>query len=556
MNGKLDYRFFGCMLDCSRNAVMTVESIKKWIDITSNLGYNMLMLYTEDTYEIKNQPYFGYLRGRYTAEELKEINSYSKSKNIELIPCIQTLAHLNQITRWPAYIEHIDQNDILLVGDDEVYRFIDDMLDTVCDCFTSEYIHIGMDEARGLGRGKYYDLHGEFNGSQVFLEHIKKVAQMGKKRGKKLLIWADMFYRLIAGGKYNDIPAEIDKSVCEQIPDNVELVYWDYYSTGEARYDDRIKSHNRIKEGTWFAGAFRSWWGFAPHNEYSISATTAALSACAKNNVKDILFTIWGDDGAECSKFALLPSMFYASELVKGNQDANDIKNKFKDKFGIEFDDYMLLDLPFSPNGQDNGDFNPQKYKATDKNIYNSDKYLLYSDIFMGVMDSTLTGNEKQEFEICAKGLHRLESHKEWGYLFRAEAALCDAIAIKCDLGQRTRLAYSSNNKTELSALLPEYDKLSEKLDLFYDAYRDQWYAENKGPGFEIQDIRLGGLKQRVKHCKKMLEDYISGKVDRIYELDEKLLDFSGNGDNFNKRPVMENRWGRIVSANLIVQQL
>ena len=68
MGKKSDYRFFGCMLDCSRNAVMTVDSVKRWIDITSDLGYNMLMLYTEDTYEIKNQPYFGYLRGRYTCD--------------------------------------------------------------------------------------------------------------------------------------------------------------------------------------------------------------------------------------------------------------------------------------------------------------------------------------------------------------------------------------------------------------------------------------------------------------------------------------------------------
>ena len=73
-------RWFGTMLDCSRNAVMTVDSVKKWIDITADLGYNMLMLYTEDTYEVKNQPYFGYMRGRYSIAEMKEINAYCASK--------------------------------------------------------------------------------------------------------------------------------------------------------------------------------------------------------------------------------------------------------------------------------------------------------------------------------------------------------------------------------------------------------------------------------------------------------------------------------------------
>ena len=47
----------GTMIDCSRNAVASVESVKKWIDLTSSIGYNTLMLYTEDTYEVSGEPY-------------------------------------------------------------------------------------------------------------------------------------------------------------------------------------------------------------------------------------------------------------------------------------------------------------------------------------------------------------------------------------------------------------------------------------------------------------------------------------------------------------------
>ena len=47
------------MIDCSRNAVMNVDNLKSWIDILQNLGFNSLMLYTEDTYEVNGHPYFG-----------------------------------------------------------------------------------------------------------------------------------------------------------------------------------------------------------------------------------------------------------------------------------------------------------------------------------------------------------------------------------------------------------------------------------------------------------------------------------------------------------------
>ena len=55
---------------------------------------------------------------------------------------------------------------------------------------------------------------------------------------------------------------------------------------------------------------------------------------------------MWGDNGAECSKFSLLPSFYYASEIAKGNCDMESIKIGFAEKFGISFDDFLLLDLP------------------------------------------------------------------------------------------------------------------------------------------------------------------------------------------------------------------
>ena len=85
------------MLDCSRNAVMKPQEIKSFALFLSKAGYNMLMLYTEDVYEIPDEPYFGYLRGRYTLEELRSVEEYCNSIGIEIIPAIQTLAHLPTI---------------------------------------------------------------------------------------------------------------------------------------------------------------------------------------------------------------------------------------------------------------------------------------------------------------------------------------------------------------------------------------------------------------------------------------------------------------------------
>jgi len=79
---------------------MTVEHFKGGLRQRALLGYNMAMLYTEETYELPGEEYFGYLRGRYSADELKEIDRYAGSLNIEMVGCIQTLGHLGHLLKW------------------------------------------------------------------------------------------------------------------------------------------------------------------------------------------------------------------------------------------------------------------------------------------------------------------------------------------------------------------------------------------------------------------------------------------------------------------------
>lgn len=86
------YNSLGVMIDCSRNAVLKVETFQTIIKHLALMGYSTVQLYTEDTYEIKDYPYFGYMRGRYTGEQLKTMDQYANRFGIELVPCIQTLA--------------------------------------------------------------------------------------------------------------------------------------------------------------------------------------------------------------------------------------------------------------------------------------------------------------------------------------------------------------------------------------------------------------------------------------------------------------------------------
>ena len=106
----------GILLDCSRNAVPTVDYLKEWVRRMALFGFNLLMLYTEDTYQLEGEPFFGYQRGGYSKEEIRELDRYGALFGIELVPCIQTLGHMEQMLRWECYHPVRDQGPVLLAG--------------------------------------------------------------------------------------------------------------------------------------------------------------------------------------------------------------------------------------------------------------------------------------------------------------------------------------------------------------------------------------------------------------------------------------------------------
>ena len=71
------FKNISAMIDASRCSVPTVKTAKRVLDHLALMGYNMMMLYTEDVIELEGRPYFGYMRGRYTVNDLKEIDDYA-----------------------------------------------------------------------------------------------------------------------------------------------------------------------------------------------------------------------------------------------------------------------------------------------------------------------------------------------------------------------------------------------------------------------------------------------------------------------------------------------
>ena len=512
---KMKLDSFGVMVDVSRNNVMSMDGWRRFLPIIAKMGYDTVFLYAEDTYEVEGEPYFGYMRGRYTIDEMKELDELAASYGIEMIPCVQALAHLNTVVKWNKY--PMDVKGTLLVGDDRTYELIDNMFKTLRKCFRTGRIHVGMDEAWDLGRGKYHDKNGCHTQAEIMREHLARVTEIAKKYDYELMIWSDMFFRGWNGGYYAP-KTQIPKDYIDAVPEGVIPVYWDYYSKDENRYDDMIYNHRQLNKDVWFAGGAWTWRGFTPDNGYTLKTMIPAVNACKKNKVKNIFFTMWGDNGGECSKLGVLPSLFYLSEIVKGNDDEEKIKAKFKRAFGIDYDSFMLIDEPCAlypmakPEGQSSA----------------VSKSMLYSDYFNGFLDATVVEGGSRHFEELADKLEAVaKSSRKLGYLFDTQAKLCRVLAKKYELGVKTRAAYKAGDKDELLRLAKnDYSEIIKQLRVFYKTFKKQWMLENKACGFEVQEARLGAMLLRTESCKERLISYALGDIKEIPELDSELLLF------------------------------
>lgn len=535
----MSFKRFGIMLDMSRNAVMHVPALKKFIVTLSDMGYNTLLLYTEDTYEIPGEPYFGHFRGRYSQQELRQIVDFAGEQGMEVIPCIQTLAHLNAIFKWPVYNQIRDCNDILLADEEKTYQLIGKMLDSVKACYRSEYVHIGMDEAHMVGLGKHLDRFGYEDRFALLSRHLKRVCQMVTDRGLKSIMWGDMFFRLKNNGVYNcyepivPTPEEVD------IPQEVAITNWDYYSADQARYEIMLRAHKQLGNPVWYAGGIWTWTGFAPDNAFSLRSTLAAIRACRVENIENIFMTIWGDDGNECPRYAALSALYAAACFARGEESMEKIKADFEDKYHIPFDAFQLLDLHV-----------PSDAMEAKNAVSCQEKYLLYNDPFLGICDSTLSGNENAYYARTAEALKPYINHPEYGNTFRMLGQLALVLSRKAELGVRTRALYQAVDKPGIRQLIADYEQCILDTEAFLCIFRSVWMAENKPHGFEIQEIRIGGLIQRLRSCKERLEQWCSQDTP-IPELAEQALDLEGGGTEFTRRHFRYPNWIAMFSPNV-----
>lgn len=545
-SGKCCLDDFGFMPDCSRNAVLTVGAVKRVIRELAKLGYRYLMLYTEDNLEIATEPYYGYLRGKYTKEEIAEIVRYAGMFGIEVIPHIQTLGHLGTLLKNPIYHKIRDTDCVLLAENDGTYAFLNNVIGEVAEAFQSKKIHIGMDEVFLLGAGRYRDKNGYKDEKEIYLSHLNKVRDICVRHGfKEIYCYSECLYRMASGECAHYVEdVTFDEGFIKALPKELTLVYWDYYSESAERYEAMLKKHYEMSDKVVYAAGAWKWIGFAPANEHTEHKAVPAMQAVKAVRQKNMYVTAWGDDGGEASVFSILPSLLLFSELAYGKDRKDEAYDeKCKLLWGYSGAEFYALD-----------DADKVKQKTEFNGYYGPfSKIAFYEDILLGIMRDYLPENASADFSSAYRKLSALARKKSsYAYLFDTLAKLCDFDALKVRLERSIYAAYKKGDRVKMREYIADFPTLMKKEKAFYRAFSKQWHRENKGIGFEIQNIRLGGARRNLEYAKEQLTLWCERRIEKIDGLEVERLPFNPESKNLY---AAFYRWEDIVSKNYLSHQ-
>ncbi len=393
-----EFQWRGLMLDCSRT-FLQVEYLRKQIDLLSFYKMNVLHLHLTDDQgwrlEIKKYPeltekcaqyapkYTNQKGGFYTQEEMKELVAYAADRHVTLVPEIEMPGHSSEIFTafpelsctgktteiFPFFSGPGITQDILCAGKEEVFEFLENVIDEVIEIFPSEYIHIGGDEAPKHNWENCPECQKRIREEGLANEHelqsyfISRMTSYIHSKGRKVIGWDEIMEGGLAKGaavmSWRGIQCGIEAA---NMGHNVVMsptshCYIDYsHSTTSV---EEIYSFNPVPEEldkdheAFILGAQANMWIHIDRNEVSLDRQiyprTIALAEALWSNQED---KNWEDFQTRLDvHYPILDSMntsYFRDDLIYMPEDDEDPLNALRlERYSFDFHGYQAFSFNF-----------------------------------------------------------------------------------------------------------------------------------------------------------------------------------------------------------------
>ena len=108
--------------------------------------------------------------------------------------------------------------------------------------------------------------------------------------------------------------------------------------------------------------------------------------------------------------------------------------------------------------------------------------------------------------------------------------------------------AYKESDETKLELIIKDIKKAEIKLCKFEKTLKARWDEDFNAHGYDVLDIRIGALKQRLKSARERVRDFLDKKVSSIPELEQENLPLN----DWNDQLLGLLKWKDVVTVNVI----
>jgi hypothetical protein len=331
------------------------------------------------------------------------------------------------------------------------------------------------------------------------------------------MIWSDMYFRMGSKtGDYYDMESEIPADVAAAIPAEVQLVYWDYYHTDEEFYREWIRRHRDLGFEPIMASGVWTWGRFVHSHTRTSQTVLPCVRACLTEGLKEIIFTMWKDDGGGVDFNSAWAGVLMAVEAAYGAGEV--VQERWAARFrGIcraELDANLAISR-----------IDASERFGEEINV----RLLLWDDPLLSLYRRSLTAREAwRDFDPAAFYTKLAEELAPLAEKGSGEAGdlkfacqLAATLSLKSAVYDRLTRAYADDDRETLAILTDSMiPTLIVEVKTLWEQHRHVWMSQNKAFGFEVQCVRYGGLLLRLEEVSLRIKEYLSGEAAKIDELE------------------------------------
>ncbi len=313
----------GYMLDISRDRVPARRTLLHILNALWLCKYNELQLYVEHTFAFAGHEEVWRDASPLRADDIRWLEDQCAARGMELVPNLNSLGHFGRWLKHPRY-GHLSEcpdgitlpngrvmppGGTTLAPGGEALAFLDSLYAQYLPLFASGIFNAGLDEPWELGLGRSRAECEARSRHSVYLDHLRAVASLADKYGKKLQFWAD-------------IVLEAPERVPELPPEATGMIWG--YEAGHP-FAEHCAAFARAGLPFVVCPGTTGWNSIAGRWQNARANIAEAVRSAVAEKGRGVLLTDWGDNGHHQALPVSLPPLLHCAQLAWNGNEVPDV---------------------------------------------------------------------------------------------------------------------------------------------------------------------------------------------------------------------------------------